>query len=140
MNGFDITQQPKTSDEESIVHIHGLDDKPLYFKDDEESDPQPVTITVLSVHSKKIRRFDESMRKRRIKASRLTGEALHEDSLDRAVHGTVTWQGFRSGEKALAPTAENVRMIYEQYPWVLDQVVEAMNDNQRFFSSASTPQ
>jgi len=138
-NGFDIdlqAAQAKKEDEGIVIHIHGVDEIPLYYKD-HEGENKPVTITVAGAHSQKYRAVERELRKRKIKPKSLTSAQAFEDNMHKAVVCTLTWEGFNVNGQHVEPTAHNVEMVYKRCPWVYDQVVEAMHDHAAFFGDGS---
>lgn len=139
-SGFDVKQQSeaaKAEDEGTVIHIRGIDDLPVFYQQGDSKENKPVTIRVAGVHSRRYRRIEEQLRRRKIKAHQLTGEAIYEDNLERVAACTLEWEGFHAEGKPLQCTTDNVKQVYKQCPWVLEQVLEAMNDHSRFFSSGS---
>lgn len=135
---FDITEQKQAArneDQGIDVHIHGLDDLPMFFEQDGEE--KPVTITVVGSHSSRCRRFEEQLRKRKLKPSNLTGKRIYDDNIEKTAHCSLDWQGFFMDGKEVPFSQHNVKEVYVQCPWVLEQVLEAMNDHARFFESGS---
>lgn len=140
MSGFDVKQQVEAAREEdkgTVVEIFGIDEKPMYYDDGPGTETKPVTITVAGVHSRLYRRVDEKLRRRKLRPNKLTGEAIYDDNIERVVACTLDWAGFHAAGDPLPCTRENATMLYKQCPWVLDQVLEAMNDHSRFFSNGS---
>lgn len=136
---FDITKQAKAGeveDEGTFVHIHGLDDLPMYFKD-EQGEEQPVGITVTGAHSTKFRQVEAALRKRKLRPRDLTGERLMEDNIERVARCTLSWQGFSISGEMVRMTFDNAKELYRACPWVLEQVSEAMQDHSRFFKTES---
>ena len=139
--GFDIQQQAELAKEEDKgidVHIHGVDEKPLYYMDGDVQ--KPVTINVSGVHSEKHRRVEAMLRKRKLKPNQFTGQFVYEDAIERAAACTNDWQGFFADGKVVPFSQANVREVYKRAPWVHDQIAEAMNDHSRFFGNASNSQ
>lgn len=145
MGGFNVAKEKEAGnieDEGTFVHIHNLDDIPMTYKDKDGMD-QSVGIVIAGAHSKRFREIEGKHRKRRIKQRDLTGHKLHADSTEKVVHCTLSWVGFtynddKGKEQDLEFTQHNVRELYNWCPWVLDQVVEVMNDHQLFSESKST--
>ena len=139
--GFDIQRQKEATraeDEGIDVHIHGLDGEPMYYALEENpAEEFPVTIRVAGAHSSLFRQAEETLRRRKLKASTFTGTKIYEDNLFKVVQCTLNWDGFTDGESNLPFTKDAVRQVYMQFPWVLDQVMEAMNDHSRFFEKES---
>jgi len=140
MTGFDISKEKeagKIEDEGTFVHICGLDDMPMYYENSKGKE-EPVGIVVAGAHSARFREVEGRQRRRRLKPKDLTGHRIHEDSTEKVVHCTLSWQGFLDEGKEVRCDHHNVRMLYDQCPWVLDQVVEAMNDHSSFFENKSS--
>lgn len=131
---FDITAEKKAGEAEdngTFVHIHGLDESPLFFTDGEEE--KPVGIIVAGAHSRRYREIEGIQRKRKLRPRDLTGERAMEDSLERAAHCTISWQGFSADGVVVPFSRENAKTLYRECPWVLEQVAEAMQEHSRFF-------
>jgi hypothetical protein len=143
--GFDIQQQQQVAEKEDVgidVHVHGVDDLPMFYREDDgspEGKEKPVTITIVGAHSRRYRRMEEQLRKRKLRPRNLTGEAIYEDNLEKAVACTIGWQGFFAGEDIYPPSRDNIRRLYAECPWVYEQVLEAMHDHTRFFGNGSKP-
>jgi hypothetical protein len=136
-SGFDIEVQAAAANQEdngTVVHIHGVDENPLFFKADSGED-KPVSITVTGVHSQRFRRIEAQHRKRKLKASRLTGETIYDENIEKVAACTVSWEGFFVNGTPVEMTPHNVKELYKRCPWVLEQVLEAMNDHARFFTN-----
>lgn len=142
MSGFDIEQQAnqaKKEDEGTVVYIHGIDELPMYYQEEEGGEDIPVTIHVAGAHSQRYRRVEENLRKRKLKPGQMTGERIHNDNIDKVAACTLDWAGFSVNGNPVECTKDNARMLYKTCPWVLDQVLEAMHDHTRFFESGSKP-
>lgn len=140
--GFDIqaqAEQAKREDEGIVVHIHGVDEVPMYFTD-HDGEEKPVTITMAGAHSQRYRDVENDLRKRRIKPKSLTSGQAFEDNMVKTVKCTLAWEGFHVDGTPIEPTEHNARMLYKRCPWVYDQVVEAMHDHAAFFGSGSQQQ
>lgn len=142
-NGFDfnaIDQVAEAEDQGTVVHVHDQVDRPMYYTAADGSE-KPVTITVAGVHSRRHRKAEEAIRRRKLKPNKLTNEVFYEDHIEKVVACTIGWEGFYSGSgESRVPvelTRQNAGRLYKSATWVLDQVVEAMNDHQRFFSTSS---
>ena len=141
MKGLNIGEQQALAgkeDDGTEVHILGLDDMPLYFKDNDDEE-KPVTITVVGTNSAKFREIEDRQRKRRIKPKDLTGMRLHRDAIEKVSFCTLTWQGvFKDDGSVMLCNFDNARTLYQDLPSVYQQVVEAMADAENFFGSGST--
>lgn len=140
MNGLDITEQKvlaEREDDGAEVHIHGIDDMPLYYTNN-EGDEVAVTITVAGTNSRKFREIESRQRKRRIKPRDLTGSRLHEDGIEKVAFCTIRWQGILNNGEEVRCDFENARVLYREVPHVYNQLVEAMGEAERFFDQTST--
>ena len=140
MDGLNIGAQKKLAekeDEGTAVHIHGMDEKPLFYEN-EAGEETPVTITVTGTNSRQFRTIEHRQRKRRIKPRAFTGQSLHHDGIEKAAYCTLRWDGvFGDNKEVVRCDYENARVLYEEVPHVYNQVVEAMGDAERFFASSS---
>ena len=134
--GLDIRRQAKAaremSDEGVVIHVTNADESLAWYEKNGEQ--HPVTITVAGSHSKLYRRVESEQRAERLKPRNITGQKFHEDALDRAVACTLAWEGLDIDGVPIPFTAENVRMVYAEAPWIYDLVSEAIHDTKRFFS------
>jgi len=140
-NGFDLekqAEQAKLEDKGIDVHIHGVDEKPLFYEKDGQQ--FPVIINVSGAHSSQYRRVEQALRRRKLKPKNFTGELIYEDTIEKAAACTNGWEGFFINGKPIDPTPHNIKEVYKRAPWVLDQVTEAMHDHQSFFSNSSPTQ
>ena len=141
MTGFDIDAQAaaaKTEDEGTVVHIHGLDEMPMYYEGPDKK-PVPVTITVAGAHSPRYRRIEEAQRQRKLKRSQFTGAVIFDDNIEKMSGCTLAWDGFFVNGQPVDCTSHNASQLYRRCPWVYEQVLEAAHDHSRFFGSGSTP-
>jgi hypothetical protein len=115
----------------AVVHLNDEFGKPWYEGE------QKVTITVAGSYSKAYRRAEESIRRRPIKSGKITGEKFYDENVEKVIACTLGWEGFELNGKPAELTRDNVRTLYNACPWVLDQVVEAMNDHKLFSVSSS---
>lgn len=58
---------------------------------------------------------------------------------DTAAAYTIDWKGFTDDGAVLAPTADNVRAVYLEHPWIADQVIEQAQALGNFVRPASRP-
>ncbi|MFN9087349.1 MAG: hypothetical protein ACK6DP_12370 [Gemmatimonas sp.] len=118
-------------------------------------DGTPATITLLGADSDAARRYDHQRAaeaQNRLYASAfgkakksvvvtpedIAAQAQYE--LDKLVALTVGWHGFEDDEgQPLAFTADAVRELYAQNPFVREQALGFIMDRARFFGPSSTP-
>jgi hypothetical protein len=118
-------------DEGTVVHVMDENGKPLF------EDGEPVTITVAGSYSRIYRRVEEQIRKRPLR-KKLTSEVFYEDTMEKTIACTLAWQGFKADGKPFELTRPNAHALYDNCPWIYDQVVEAMNDH-ALFRGATEP-
>lgn len=100
---------------------------------------KPVTITVVGTYSKTYRRVQNENRAKALKQrrSQLTPEQI-DAKANEAVAGCIKgWEGFLSDGKPFPFTRENAIALFEQAPWIREQVEEAMGDHAAFFPKPS---
>jgi len=140
VKGLNIKQQQDLAskeDEGTDVHIHGVDERPLFYeKDGVET---PVTITVVGTNSQRFRQIESRQRRRRLKPKDLTGEKVHEDAIEKVAFCTLRWEGvIDEHDNVIRCDFENAVMLYSALPHVYSQLLEAMGDHERFFGSSSS--
>lgn len=64
-----------------------------------------------------------------------TIEEIEQENIDLLVACTVGWKGVVLSGEELVFTAENVRKIYKGYPWIFDQVNEAIGALETFLKN-----
>lgn len=105
--------------------------------------PVGITVTVASMDSERARAVEKTQRNARIQKltrggrrnAALTADELEKDGLDLLVHCTVSWDGVTENGQALECTPENVRRVYTSYPWLREQVDQAVADRANFFKA-----
>lgn len=71
------------------------------------------------------------------KAGNLDAKKLASDSLEELVACTVGWTGLSlDGEEPLEFSADNARMVYEQWSWIKEQAQAFVNDRANFFAKS----
>jgi hypothetical protein len=142
--GFEIgaeTEAARLENEGVVVPINGADEKPRYYK--KNGEVKPVTITVAGSHSDYYRRAEKAIRQRKLKPGKLTGQTFYDDNIEKVAACTLGWEGFFSRESKdgplvpIEPTQHNIKEMYKRCTWVLEQVMEAMNDHASFFVKGS---
>lgn len=127
-------------DEGTVVHIEDVLGKPMYYGEETPENPngKPVTITVAGTYSRRYRRIEDQIRRRPMKARKITGEKFYDEMIEKVVGCTIAWEGFAMGAQPVLLNDHNAEKLYKNFPWVLDQVVEAMAESERFFAKDST--
>lgn len=136
--GFDFGDQKRSMLELNAGITVPIDDaygKPLLFRDQEGTN-KPVTVTVASQNSELYRTAEAKLRKRKIDRN-FTGEKIYSDQIEKAAAVTLDWQGFRNGDNPIRCDQENAKQIYNAFPFVLEKVLEAISEPDRFTSKGS---
>jgi len=63
-------------------------------------------------------------------------DTLEKEALETRVALTLDWGNFEADDKALTFNEKNVRYVYENFPWVAEQVDEFQGDRANFFMTA----
>lgn len=99
-----------------------------------------MTITLLGQDSKVYRKLQMSKQQAALnrmakgkKAIDLDAEKLSEDSIEDLVKLTTAWAGFALDGKTLEFTPDNVRMVYNEWSWIKEQVQEFVGNRANFF-------
>jgi Cu/Ag efflux pump CusA len=61
-------------------------------------------------------------------------DTLEEEALRTRVALTLDWGNIEDGEKKLTFNDKNVRYVYENFPWLAEQVDEFQGDRSNFFT------
>jgi len=85
----------------------------------------------------KSRRADIRRRFRNHRSSDLDLDALEQEAMETRVAMTLEWGGIELDGEELAFTPENVRTVYERFPWLIEQVDSFQGDRANFMSTNS---
>lgn len=132
--GFELGSMRRAIDKENTpvtFQVKGPDDKPLFYTD-ADGVRKPVTWSVLGSRSSKAKGIEQEQRKRRLKASNLTGEAIRADSLEKVARCTTGFEGFHEDGRPVSVTVENAHALLAEFDDVLAQVSEQMGDHEGF--------
>ena len=105
-----------------------------------DGEPTDILIKVLSPDSAEYRIVSMQVQNEQLKYSmknrgKTTAERLAQSSLDLLVGVTVAWDGIAENGAILPFSPENVRRVYENYPFIREQVDEFLGDRRNFFKS-----
>lgn len=67
------------------------------------------------------------------KAAAMDADTLEKDALDEIVALTTGWKGIELDGKKLPFNEENVRMVYQGWPWLMEQAQEFVSNRSNFF-------
>lgn len=70
------------------------------------------------------------------KKGAVSAEQLEEDKLELAVAATKNWENVVWEGQTLPFSPENVRKVYQECPWLLEQVEEFVNDRANFLGNS----
>ena len=138
--GFDLEQQLELAQREDIatpVHINGVDGNPLYYRA-ADGQARPVFWYVTGQNSARYRKVDDQLRRRKLKLNQLNAQSLHADNITRIVACSEGWEGFMAKGEPINFTPENARQVLQRARWIVDQLLEAMSEPERFFGSSSS--
>lgn len=94
----------------------------------------PIKIKLAGTDSERWRSAQRKRTNARLKSRQrsLTAEELESEGLELLVECTLGWQGMVYSGTPLECTPSNVRMVYQERPWVREQVDEFMGDRANF--------
>jgi hypothetical protein len=107
----------------------------------DEATKEPVTVTVLGVDSKEYRRQTHRAANRRLKQGsrsgriKITAEELEAEAIDLLVSVTMGWTHVEVDGTELECTPQNVRLVYDRFPWLREQVDEFVLDRTNFLGN-----
>lgn len=101
-----------------------------------------LTLRLLGSDSDKYRKLRHKLQNKRLRGAvrkgrglEVTAEQLEEENLDLLVACTIGWDGFVLHGQTLAFTADNVRMVFQKFPWVREQAAEFIEDRENFLGN-----
>lgn len=105
-------------------------------------DGQPITITLASSDSDRVREVSRRSTNKRLAQQRggrnavVTAEALEADAINALMAATIAWQGIAIGGEVLELNDANVRRAYTELPWLRRQVDEFVADEGNFVKTS----
>jgi len=85
----------------------------------------------------KQRRAEIRRKMRRTGRQGLDFDALEAEAAETRVAVTLSWGGIELENGAVKCTPDNVRKVYEDFPWIAEQVDEFQGDRANFIGSSS---
>jgi hypothetical protein len=135
----DITQirdAVKQDEEGAVVTIFDKNDEPYLA-----ADGTPCTMTVLGSESRRVRKAQLELAKRRTRpgrSTRFTLEEAEELQIEQSAAAVTAWHGFEDANGVELPcTPENVKTVLGLAQHILLQVQSAIQDHARFFAKPS---
>lgn len=136
LTSFDTTKQADTGSDLELTLPNGQ----LIL---DEQTKKPWTIRLLGVDSRKYQdaqhRLANKRMSRRAKARgrvAVSSEELEADQLELLVEVTVGWEHIQFNGP-FAFTKDNVRTLYQQFPWIREQAEEFVADRSNFLGESS---
>ena len=96
---------------------------------DENGKKLDMYITIAGIDSKLFRKVKSKLRSDILSKKNIDADKLKENAVSDI---TLGWRGFLSGETELEFSREKVLQLYQNAPYVLDQVDEFCNDRTNF--------
>lgn len=133
---MDVTQAATTAEREDagiVVHVEEADHTLA------QENGKPVTITVAGTYSTRYRKAFEAQRRRIFGRVRRRPDAddAYRQALELVAACVISWEGFTNNGQPYPCTPANAVALFEQAPWILRQVEDAMEDHERFFRPGS---
>lgn len=125
--------------------VHPATGKPLTAENGE-----PITVRLLGIDSETYRTLEKEVRhaslermqkklgRRGTPQMQVDPEQIEEDALNMMVKCTKSWANIIYKGKPLDCTPANVKMLYQEQPWIAEQVSEFMNDRRNFLGNSPT--
>ncbi len=138
--GFDLKTASPVSvleDEGAWIEINGIEGEPMLWGPEKK----PVRIRVVGSYSKLYRRLTHAQTTKAVKrrTTQITGELLHKQRMEVISGCVLAWEGFFNGPGVELPFArENVKLVLEGYPYILEQVEAAIEDHEAFTGASSS--
>lgn len=107
---------------------------------DPHDNPTDITISVLGTDSDTYRTKERELQSRKRGKKRLEEltdfQAQERNVITCMAHCTTAWTNVYEDGEPLECNTLNARRIYEKYPWLREQVIEAMRDRAEFLGEA----
>lgn len=108
----------------------------------DEKTGEPVSIQLLGSDSKEFMRISHKLQDKRLQKRftrgklKMSAAEIEADALDLLVACTKGWKHVRIGQEVLPFNEENVRMVYNRFPWIKEQVDSFVNDRASFLGES----
>lgn len=126
---FDLAQldlTAKSNDGEWLELEHPVTGEPLGIK-------IKLAGVDSDIYKKQLRKLQDRRLRKGLRT--ITAEEFEEEQLQLLVACTLDWKGMIYEGKELEPTKENIRMIYEKFGWIREQVDNFIGDRRNFLKS-----
>lgn len=116
-----------------------LDESALTIINPKTGQDTPMKVTLLSPDSaeykRRVNRLQEQEARRRKLRREITPEEAEASVLERYVAATVKIEGADIDGKPVGSAPDEVRGIYQTFPWILDQVIFFQSERKNFFTA-----
>lgn len=129
--GFDLNElNVEAADEGVWMQLeHPADGTPL-----ENDQGQAMRIKLAGRDSERFKRIQRRLGDRRLsgKKKNLSFREAESEALNLLANCTLDWEGIQENDEPVEFTDENVKRLYQKYPWIKDQVDEFITDRTNF--------
>lgn len=123
----------------SAMQASTLDESALTIINPKTGQDTPMKVTLLSPDSaeykRRVNRLQEQEARRRKLRREITPEEAEASVLERYVAATVKIEGADIGGKPVGSAPDEVRGVYQTFPWILDQVIFFQSERKNFFTA-----
>ena len=139
MGGFDLATAAPVSEleeEGQWIEIVGTEGEVLKW----DNFTKIVRIKVIGSYSKTYRKLMHTQTTKAVKrkTTQITGELLARQRLEVVAGSVQDWEGFYNGGKKMEPTRENVKIVLDGFPYIMEQVEAALEDHEAFSPANSS--
>jgi hypothetical protein len=139
LGGFDLSTAPPVSELEETgqwIEIIGTEGEVLKW----DNDTKPVRIQVIGSYSKTYRQLMHAQTTKAVKRKtvQITGELLARQRLEVVAGSVQAWEGFYNAGKELDCSRENVKIVLDGFPYIMEQVEAALEDHEAFSPANSS--
>ena len=123
----------------SAMQASTLDESALTIINPNTGQDTPMKVTLLSPDSaeykRRVNRLQEQEARRRKLRREITPEEAEASVLERYVAATVKIEGADIDGKPVGSAPDEVRGVYQTFPWILDQVIFFQSERKNFFTA-----
>jgi len=139
VGGFDLATAAPVSELEETgqwIEIVGTEGEVLLW----DNHTKPVRIQVIGSYSKTYRKLMHTQTTKAVKrkTTQITGELLARQRLEVVAGSVQSWEGFYNAGKKLDCTRDNVKLVLDNYPYIMEQVEAALEDHEAFSPANSS--
>ena len=132
-----MSEVKETSLDLSAIRDNTLDEAVLIIVNPRTNLETPMRVTLLSPDSAEYKRRLNGQQEKELKRRRGRGDMTPQEAeasvVERFVLATVGIEGATVNGTAVGSSPEEVRELYQTFPWILDQVILFQGDRKNFF-------